>query len=105
MTDDTCSSVQSCDDACGGHSAGNSVNLRLHVRKDSEPSDDVAAVTLSVKTPNGTVEAPAVTHDDVGEFHSDYVPAQAGQHFYQFVTTGGLVLSIGGAFLVAAPLA
>lgn len=99
--DDTCSSVQSCDDTCGGHFVGGSVNVRLHIRKDDEPADDVATVALSIKTPNGSTETPAVTHDDVGEFHVDYVPTQPGQHFYQYVTTGGIVLSLGGAFLAA----
>lgn len=96
-----CSVVEVCEIGCKGHDVGDVVTPKLHLvdPKTGEPAD-ATAVTLSIRLPDGTVITPPVVHDDVGEYHADYVPEVPGQFFFKYVATGTVQAAEQGAFLV-----
>lgn len=56
---------------------------------------DPTNIVLTIKQPDGT-DATAhypgdIVKDSVGVYHYDFVPAQAGSHFYRWESTGSVV--------------
>lgn len=69
---------------------------------DGNLVDPAVGPTLTVTQPDGTTAAPAVVHDGTGQWHADFVTAQAGRHVARWVGTGTNAFAFVEAFTVDA---
>lgn len=70
---------------------------------------DPGTVALKVKTPDGaettyTLAGSQVVKDSTGNYHYDFQTAQTGYHYYGFESTGAVVSSSEGVFVVTSNL-
>lgn len=67
---------------------GDVQHLSVIIRDSNGAPADAGAVVLTITLPDGTSSTPAVSHDGVGLYSSDYTPTLAGRHLVRWVATG-----------------
>lgn len=78
--------------------------IRLEVTFTEQTSGDLVdptAVAIKIKPPSGIVLPDTAIRDSLGKYYFDFVPTQAGYHYYRFEGTGAVIAANEDSFKVA----